>query len=265
MINKHGKEPHKVVVIHGGPGARGELSSMAKELSRHTGVLEPFQTKYSIDELVEELRLQIKKEAAPGPVTLIGHSWGAWLSILFYLKYPKMVKDIVLVGSAPFTDEYIEHIDKRRRSKLGKEQEILFNNALDILEGKMKGDQNLAMQALGYLIYRADNYFPLKEAGDEVFFDNKMRSAIWDEASKLRKSGKLYKDLKKIKCPLHVIHGEHDPHPVEGVTEPLKKQKVKVNTHLLPRCGHWPFKEKYAKEAFYEILKNIIKNEKALV
>jgi len=40
----YGNKPYHVAVIHGGPGAPGEMAPVARELSLSTGVLEPLQT-----------------------------------------------------------------------------------------------------------------------------------------------------------------------------------------------------------------------------
>ncbi len=43
-IRKYGNPPFSVAVIHGGPGAPGEMAPVARELSSRWGVLEPLQT-----------------------------------------------------------------------------------------------------------------------------------------------------------------------------------------------------------------------------
>jgi hypothetical protein len=54
MINVryYGKEPFQVAVIHGGPGS---VAAIARELSKNYGVLEPIQTKTSLEGQVLEL------------------------------------------------------------------------------------------------------------------------------------------------------------------------------------------------------------------
>ncbi len=48
-LRKYGKAPFKVAVIHGGPGAPGEMAPVARELSSVSGVLEPLQTATTIE------------------------------------------------------------------------------------------------------------------------------------------------------------------------------------------------------------------------
>ena len=40
----YGSAPFNIAVIHGGPGAPGEMAPVARELSSLRGVLEPLQT-----------------------------------------------------------------------------------------------------------------------------------------------------------------------------------------------------------------------------
>ncbi|MGC9384418.1 MAG: alpha/beta fold hydrolase [Kosmotogaceae bacterium] len=105
-LRKHGKQPFLVAVIHGGPGAPGDMYPVARQLSATTGVLEPLQTKSTIGELVVQLKNVIEKNPDK-PLTLIGHSWGSTLSILFAAQYPSKVKKLLLVGCAPFESKYL--------------------------------------------------------------------------------------------------------------------------------------------------------------
>lgn len=54
-VRTYGTAPFQVAVIHGGPGAPGEMAPVARELSLLCGVLEPLQTKTTVAEQVEEL------------------------------------------------------------------------------------------------------------------------------------------------------------------------------------------------------------------
>jgi len=47
-VRKYGKAPFKVAVVHGGPGAAGEMAPVARELVFICGVLEPLQTASSL-------------------------------------------------------------------------------------------------------------------------------------------------------------------------------------------------------------------------
>jgi pimeloyl-ACP methyl ester carboxylesterase len=82
-LRLYGKEPFIIAVVHGGPGARGSVAPVAKEMSHYFGVLEPLQTKTTVKGQVDELFNKLSVYAS-FPITLIGHSWGAWLSIISF-------------------------------------------------------------------------------------------------------------------------------------------------------------------------------------
>ena len=100
-LRKYGIKPFSAAVIHGGPGASGEMAPVAKELSIVCGILEPLQTSASLDGQLHELRTILKKHGNV-PVTLIGHSWGAWLSFLLAARYPSLVKKLRLYGNSSY-------------------------------------------------------------------------------------------------------------------------------------------------------------------
>jgi len=59
----------------------------------------------------------------------------------------------------------------------------------------------------------------------------------------------------RIHCPVVAIHGKNDPHIVDGVKVPLESRLSNFEMYVLEKCGHEPWKEYYAKDKFFEILK----------
>ena len=79
-IKIHGLAPYQAVLIHGGPGAAGEMAPLAVDLAANRGILEPHQTASSVAGQVSELISVIEQWGDP-PVVLVGFSWGecaAW-------------------------------------------------------------------------------------------------------------------------------------------------------------------------------------------
>ena len=77
---------------------------------------------------------------------------------------------------------------------------------------------------------------------------------VWQEAAQMRKTGALLKLGKLITCPALAIHGNYDPHPAEGVRDPLSGILADFQFKLLTKCGHTPWKERHAASRFYELL-----------
>lgn len=254
MVRLYGKAPYKIVLVHGGPGAIGSLKGAAQELNvlSQMGVVEALQSKYSIAELIEELHNQIRDNCR-GKVSLIGHSWGAWLTALFAEKYPELTERIILVGSGPLEDKYVPEIGARRLENLSEEEKAIFQRLID----NCATDED--MKKIPKVLEKSDN-FCLENTdlhrADRT--DSRMHNLVWKEAATLRSQGQLLNSFRQIKCKIALIQGETDPHPARGVILPLSENGIECETHILEKCGHSPFMEKYAKDNFYKLLLEMI-------
>jgi pimeloyl-ACP methyl ester carboxylesterase len=239
-----GNPPLTTIILHGGPGAAGDVASLASELGQHTGVIEPFQTGITIQEQLDELELVIRHKAEL-PVQLIGHSWGAWLGFIFTANHPGLVKKLIMVGTPPFEDRYVAVMRKIREDRVSKQKKDQFDN----ITNNLKKNPKKSFQKMGELMSRIDSY-DLVPIHDEVDFRADIYSSIWGEAEKMRKENQLLDLAFKISCPVVAIHGDYDPHPWQGVKIPLEERNPEFKFFLLERCGHYPWKEKYARESF---------------
>jgi pimeloyl-ACP methyl ester carboxylesterase len=254
LFRKYGKEPINIAVIHGGPGVPGYMKPVAEELSKICGIIEPFQFAKTIDGQVEELR-KILKINCSLPVTLIGHSYGAWLSVIFAYEYPEYVKKIILVSSGPFDDEYAQIINETRLKRLSEKDVAELNilrNELNNNENKIKKE---IFKKFGDLSSKADNFKPICFHDDILDYQPDIFQIVMREALYLRKSGKLLKMAGRVNCSVIAIHGDYDPHPFKGVEEPLSKVIKEFKFILLNDCGHYPWNEEKGKDKFYEFLK----------
>ena len=258
-LRKHGKAPFTIAVIHSGPGAGGEMAPVARELCSNCGILEPIQTADSVEGQVEELK-SILDDNATLPVTLIGYSWGAWLSFILAARYPAIVKKLILVSAGPFTEKYTTQLQQTRLDRLTDKKKTEFNSAIKILDSnESQVMTNKAFKALGRLSSITDSYNPIdnqKDQSDTIITNAEIFKKVWPQAAKLRSTGKLLELAEKIKCPTIAIHGDYDPHPYQGVKEPLTEKIEDFKIILLKNCGHKPWIERDAKEEFYKILKD---------
>ena len=249
----YGTAPYSVVVVHGGPGAPGEMMPVAKELSKSFGVIEQIQTADSVAGQVAELK-QVIEEKADSPIVLVGWSWGAWLALITTSRNPELVRKLILVSSGPFEQRYAEGIMTTRLSRLENDEKLRTEDILGRLNNgeKVSGDE---FSAFGELMSKTDSYDPLPNDNSNSLPPNpEIYEKVWKEAEELRKSGKLLESAANIKCPVIVIHGDYDPHPFEGVQEPLSKVLKDVKFVTLTNCGHTPWQEKQAKGKFFKIL-----------
>jgi len=252
-MRKYGCAPFSVAVIHGGPGAAGEMAPVAQELSRHQGTLEPLQTMITINGQIQELAHIIERHGDP-PLTLIGHSWGAWLAMMYTARYPLSVKKIILVGSGPFEEKYIPQITKTRMNRMNDEEKQTLQNLVDILNDPHGKRKDKVFAQVGSMIIHTDSYRPLDSTEMTLRVQYRIFEHVWKEADEMRRSGALPDLCRHLHCPVVAIHGDYDPHPFQGVEKPLSKILKDFTFILLQKCGHYPWIEKNARESFYNIL-----------
>ncbi len=247
-----GTPPYSVALVHGGPGAPGEMATVARELSATCGVLEPFQSATSVAGQVEELAAQLRAHAN-APVVLVGFSWGVMLALLAAAAHADLVKRLVLVGSGPLDPAYAGGIAKARLARLPPEDRGEFVRLQRALEGTAPSAGDLARY--GELCARADAVDPVYPVPQEFPPDPEIHRLVWSEAATLRASGYFVEQARLVACPIAVIHGENDPHPFEGVFEPLHAAGVSPRVHVLTACGHTPWIERRARERFFALLR----------
>ena len=256
-LRKYGKRPFSVVVVHGGPGAAGEMAPVARKLAIGYGVLEPLQTGRTVGEQIEGLRSALIKNSSL-PVTLIGFSWGAWLSFIFAATYPELVKKLILVGSGGYEEKYGRKTHQVRMARFSPQEKLEFKALKNLLGNHKTKDKDVIVAKLGALFTKIDTCDPLPQGKgkiEKVSCSADIFKSVWKDAEQLRASGKLLELGRNIRCPVVAIHGDYDPHPAEGVEKPLLRVLNKFRFILLTNCGHKPWIEKQAKDRFFKILK----------
>ena len=252
-LRKYGNAPFSVAVIHGGPGAPGSMAPVARELSHKFGILEPLQTATSLKGQLQELKDVLNKNGDL-PIALIGSSWGAILSFIFTAKNPKFVEKLILVGSGVFEDFFSQKIMETRLNRLSPEKREMALTLMDAMDNFALQDKNGIMERFGKLMTEADTYDPIDLDDEIIEYSYETYKNVWKEAKKLRFSGKLLEFGKKVQCPVVVIHGDYDPHPIEGIKDPLSRVLKDFRFILLKDCGHLPWIEKKARDKFFDTL-----------
>jgi pimeloyl-ACP methyl ester carboxylesterase len=252
-VRIYGNAPFDIAVIHGGPGAPGEMAPVARELSRSHGVLEPLQTEASLQGQIRELETILKRNGHP-PLTLIGHSWGAMLSFIFAAQCPSLAKKLILVSSGAFEDKYAEPITGTRLSRLTEEEIMAVDSLSRTLDDPNATDKNRVFAELGNHMSRADSFDPLPYESEIIECQYDIHRSVWKDAQEMRASGRLLALGRQIHCPVLAIHGDYDPHPAAGVRTPLSGVLKDFTFILLEKCGHRPWIERAARDKFYGIL-----------
>jgi pimeloyl-ACP methyl ester carboxylesterase len=232
------------------------MAPVARRLSTGRGVLEPIQTATTLDGQIDELRMLLERHGDL-PITLIGYSWGAWLSFIAAARCPGVVDKLILVSSGPFEEKYVAAIQSTRMERFGEEEREAFEATMAALSDPATEDKSALLARLGALAAKADSFDPVpNEPGEDegVDLQGDLFQTVWSAAAQMRRSGELLSLGQHIACPVVAIHGDFDPHPAEGVEKPLAAVLGDFRFILIEHCGHTPWHEQQARDAFYEVL-----------
>jgi len=220
--------------------------------------MEPLQTETTVEGQLQELKEVLTKDGDL-PMILMGWSWGAWLSFMLTAQYPALVEKLILIGSGPYEERYSRNIMKTRLSRLSKKEKQEALSLIRTLDDPSIDDKNTPMARFGELITKADSYDPLPHKSELLKCQYPIYQNVWEQARKMRSSGKLLELGRKIRCPVVALHGDYDPHPAQGVKRPLSGILKDFRFILLEKCGHHPWFERFAKDKFFNILKSEVK------
>lgn len=257
-FRRYGTGPAPIVLVHGGPGAPGEMAPVARNLSGEYIILEPMQTESTVRGQITELAGIIQSEGDI-PVILIGYSWGAWLSGMVASHFPHLVRKLVLISCGPLEETY-SHVWKNRMDRLTPNEREEIHQIIRLMENPADPRKDEYLARFGHYMSRIDSYHPVCESieSDSLPGSHDIHHAVWNEAAAMRRSGELLGYFRSVTCPVVAIHGTYDPHPWEGVQEPLSPVLTDFRMILLEKCGHTPWCEAEAKDRFFTELKAVL-------
>jgi pimeloyl-ACP methyl ester carboxylesterase len=130
---------------------------------------------------------------------------------------------------------------------------------VDRLEGLLAGpDPRQATDAfarLADLLLTVDHLDPIVDSVEVVAHQLDVFTAVWGEVERRRAAGTLLDPARRLHGPVLVLHGDHDPHPLDGVVGPLRAITDDLRVEVLERCGHLPWLERGARERFLTTLR----------
>jgi pimeloyl-ACP methyl ester carboxylesterase len=217
------------IVLHGGPGAPGDVAELARGLADIFPVLEPHQrpsegAPLTVARHVEDLRDLIIARGLDRPA-LVGSSWGAMLALAFAAAHPDLAGPLVLVGCGTF--------DETSRAQ--------FRAAI----GDRKRDEILALYS----------YDPIPSEPEATAFDERANAETWADMLRLQKEGVYPAAFAAIRSAVLMLHGAVDPHPGRMILESLRPFVPQIEYREWERCGHYPWREKAVRDEFFATVK----------
>ena len=245
-----------LVVLHGGPGAQHDyllpqLLALAADRTcvfydqrgggrSKTDDRAPITWRTHVEDLAAVLA-----ELAPGPVTLVGYSWGALLAMLFAIESeagragPVPVR-LVLLDPAPVSRAFRERFEAefaRRQASpaLMALREELAASGLRESDPAAYRQRTFELSVAGYFAdpVRARDLTPVRVTG-------RVQHSVWESLGDFD----LVPALRDLRIASLVVHGKQDPIPLASAA--AAAAALSAQTLWLEDCGHVPYVEQPA-------------------
>jgi proline iminopeptidase len=216
---------------------------------------------WTIKRYVHETEL-VRKALDLGPVHLLGHSWGGWLSIEYALTFPSAIKTLILSSTVADIPQLRSELD-RLRGALGSETVAMMQG----YEAEGRFDHPAYLGAIAVLNYRhvcrlSDWPAPVvrsvndwnmgpygaMQGPNEFLYIGNLRN--WSRLT----------DLHQIKAPTLITVGRHDEQTPACALQ-MKLELPQAELHVFPNSSHLPFYED--PELYYPVVLNFLRKNRS--
>lgn len=263
----------RLVVLHGGPGAHHDylLPQLLELAEEHeclfydqrgggrskTDDRAPITWRTHVEDLTAVLA-----ELAPGPLSLVGYSWGALLAMLYALEAkagragPLPVR-MVLLDPAPasraFRDQFEAEFARRQAGpEVAALREELAASGLRERDPEAYRQRTFELSVAGYFSdpARARDLTPFRVTG-------RVQQSVWESLGAFD----LVPQLRDLRVPSLVVHGRQDPIPIASAA--AVAEALSAQTAWLDDCGHVPYVEH--PEALFRTVRAFLHDTESLV
>ena len=243
-----------VLLLSGGPGFSPEyLAPIAEKLgARHqfillhqrgTGrsVLEKYDaTTIALKQLVADLDA-LRRELKVEKLTIVGHSWGGILSMMYASEHPDRIAALALIDSGGPTLSGVPKFAANLMSRFTAEDNARI--AEWTAPEKMNGNRKKAILEVtkaktGAYFHDRSKAHLLTDPMTEASFHDGVFYAV---TGQLMTGLDLRAGLKNLKAPVLVLHGKQDPlETAQEVHEAIAGSRLEI----IEEAGHFPWLEK---------------------
>jgi len=231
-----------VLFLHGGPGlfhdylvppfrqlsSNHELVFFDQRGSGASSALNSNQP-ICINDFIADIE-SIRQSLNFSTMTLIGHSWGGLLAVLYAVNFGRYLKSMILVDPAPGNSSFdkVGRNTMQNRLTVDDKEEINSIMQTNPLEKREMDAINRFVQ-----INEKPRYF------DQSYISKNKPTFTFDTLTKLD----IYQRIQGLDTKTLVIHGDYDPIPVKS-SRKYSEMLTNSSFQLLKDCGHFPFIEK---------------------
>jgi pimeloyl-ACP methyl ester carboxylesterase len=115
------------------------------------------------------------------------------------------------------------------------------------------------LEQFGAMHAQLESYAPATDDIDDpgtLAPDATGHSETWDDVLRLQRDNVEPGVFSQIRAPVLMVHGDYDPHPGAATRDFLRQYVPHLEYLELPRCGHEPWRELHAREAFAAALRD---------
>ncbi|MCD4693715.1 MAG: alpha/beta hydrolase [Calditrichales bacterium] len=260
QVRSYGTGGSYVVLLHGGPGAPGDIAPLARHLQNRFRVLEPLQrisggVPLTVAGHVADLYDVLRDPVQESPIRLVGHSWGAMLALTYAARYPAEIDRVVIIGCGTFDNRSRETYQNSMAQRMDPDTQRRINSLkAQLANEKDRQRRNELFTKFGAIYTRIQSFNPFPAKPNVLDCDEGGYRETWKDALSLQERGVQPAEFTRIQSPVIMIHGDDDPHPGSLIYKSLTPFIPNIQYRELPRCGHTPWIEREAKDRFYEIL-----------
>jgi proline iminopeptidase len=182
-------------------------------------------------------------------MTILGHSWGGMLELLYASRYPQHVAKLVLLDSGGPTAKFFDYFGDNIRMRLREEDRELMKQA------KTGGDHLRAITP-GYY-YDRDLGVKSRAGFPDEWLVEGLNPIVMKQYGEL--GDQIVKGLKRYHGPVELIQGRQDPIGESTVYE-IKAALPQTKIHFIERTGHLPWTESQESiDTLYKLLEDALK------
>ena len=262
---KAGRGRNPLILLSGGPGfSSAYMRTIGERLKkrhsyvlfdqRGTGksVLETHDvTTLDHDRLVADLEA-LRRELKLDKLTLVGHSWGGILSMLYASAHPDRVRAMVLIDAGGPTTSTVPKFVATHTARMTEDDNAKLReaNARPATDRKRAILEITRAKTPPYFFDRA-TALAFAESLDETSFNDK---AFWPIVAQMDATFDLSPGLKRVHVPVLIIHGTHDPlESAHDVHAAITGSRLV----LIENAGHFPWLEQPV--AFYRAVEEFLR------
>ncbi|MEK4824330.1 alpha/beta hydrolase [Niallia sp. FSL W8-0951] len=268
-VETHGKITGKAILyLHGGPGEECFDFSMNQThrlnnffrlvVIDQRGVCrseEIFKEEsFGINHLIEDCE-ELRVQLGISKWSIIGHSFGGYLAVLYANRYPYAIEKIIFECPTFDFELTAKSLLKRTASFFARYNMIPLQKKVNRLIAKAVSPKELVegyLQLSSYLKEKRMEIYSLHSINLETsIYTDEQWDRFYDKSeihfARLRNEGKIFESvlplLKKIQVPSLLIVGEYDPVTCEKQIDFFDKNVRQGEIQIIEQCGHTPHNE----------------------